>query len=342
MEINLFELDSISIHPLISDLHWGFRASRVLHVANNLDVFTRLDAAPMTADEIAEQCGTNPTMTEKLLICCTALGLLKKVEHQYRNTQIAQTYLVRGAPLYQGNMIAHASNLWNVWNRLEATVYTGSRDASPESMPSHPERDGHRDFICAMHNISISGPVQMVANNVELAGRRRLLDVGGGPGTYSIALCQKYPGLTTVVFDRPDTLTITREAIAQFGLEGRIIPQEGDGNQENYGDDYDAVLFSNVLHGPTSGALDKLRKAHAALNPGGSLIVHDFLLNNESTGPLGAALFNMMNGAYSIREMLDVVAESGFINEQLVTLGDRGNGLITAMKREAYTQGRQS
>ncbi|MBI1925024.1 hypothetical protein HYR99_12350 [Candidatus Poribacteria bacterium] len=66
MEINLFELDSISIHPLISDLHWGFRASRVLHVANNLDIFTRLDAAAMTADEIAEQCGTNPTMTEKL------------------------------------------------------------------------------------------------------------------------------------------------------------------------------------------------------------------------------------------------------------------------------------
>jgi hypothetical protein len=79
--------------------------------------------------------------------------------------------------------------------------------------------------------------------------------------------------------------------------------------------------------------LDKLRKTYAALNPSGRLIVHDFLLNNEKTGPLGAALFNMMNGAYSIREMLAVVAEAGFVDGQLVTLGDRGNGLITAVKR---------
>jgi hypothetical protein len=94
----------------------------------------------------------------------------------------------------------------------------------------------------------------------------------------------------------------------------------------------EAVLFSNVLHGPDSGAAAKLRRAHAAMNPGGILIVHDFLLNSEKTGPLEAALFNMLNGAYAIREMLDVIEEAGFARASLVALGDRGNGLVTAIR----------
>jgi hypothetical protein len=334
MALNLFELDRVSIHPLIDNLHYEFRQSRVLHVAAKLDIFTRLTNSPATSNEVAKGCGADPIMTEKLLICCCAMGLLKKIDNRYANTQVAQTYLARGMPLYQGHMIAHADRLWDFWTKLEAVVYTGSREAAPDAAPTAPQDDRHRDFICAMHNISVCGDAQMTANNVDLSGCKRLLDVGGGPGTYSIALCQKYPNLTAVVFDRPDTLAITREFIAQFQMEGRILLEEGDWNQERYGDDYEAVLFSNVLHGSTSGALDKLRKGYAALNNGGHLIVHDFLLNNEKTGPLGAALFNMMIGAYSIREMLEVISAAGFVGGQLVAVGHRGNGLMTAFKRE--------
>ena len=333
MAINLFELDGISVHPLIDNLHWEFRTSRVLHVATKLRIFTRLAEKTATSAEIAQQCGTDPTMTEKLLICCCAMGLLKKNDDRYANTQVAQTYLVEGQPLYQGHMIGHSRRLWDFWTKLEAVVYTGSREASAESVPENVQDDRHRDFICAMHNLSICGEAQMVANNVDLSESKRLLDVGGGPGTYSIAFCQKYPNLTAVVFDRPETLVITREMVAQFDMQGRIHPEEGDWNQERYGDNYDAALFSNVLHGPTSGALDKLRKGYAALNNGGIVIVHDFLLNNEKTGPLGAAVFNMMVGAYSNREMLDVIREAGFVDAQLVAVGQRGNGLITAVNR---------
>jgi len=333
MAWNLFELDT-SVPPMLGEILGGsgFRGARVIQVANELNLFVRLAEGAMTAEEIAHACGTHPGMTERLLICCCALGLLHKVDHRYANTRLAETYLLPDAPLYQGDIIGHSASLWDFWTRLEAVVYGGTRDASPEVVPPKPPDRGHQNFIRGMHNISIAGTAQMVARNSDLEGCRRLLDVGGGPGTYSLALCQKYPSLTAVVFDLPETLAITREMIARFGLQDRVLTQEGDWNQPDYGSDYDAVLFSNVLHGPASGAHEKLVKARRALNPGGRLLVHDFLLNNEKTGPLPAALFNMTVGAYSIREMLDVIEGAGFVAPRLVALHERGTGLILAHK----------
>lgn len=333
MGTNLFEWDT-ALPPLLSDLlgGWGFRASRVVQVAVSLNLFARVASGAETADEIAEACGTHPGMTERLLICCCALGLLHKVTDRYENTRLARTYLLPDAPLYQGDIIGHGAELWDFWTRLEAVVYGGTRDASPEVVPPKPSDQRHQNFIRGMHNISVTGTAQMVAQNADLTGCRRLLDVGGGPGTYSIALCQRYPTLTAVVFDLPETLAITRETAARFSLSSRVLTQEGNWNQPDYGSDYDAALFSNVLHGPASGALDKLGKALRALNPGGRLIVHDFLLNNEKTGPAPAALFNMTVGAYSIREMLDVVAEAGFAGGRLVAVHERGSGLVLAEK----------
>jgi len=328
---SLFALDQ-SLRPLLEDTFWGFRASRVLQVANEIGVFDRLTSGARTADQIAHACGTHATMTEKLLICCCGMGLLRRDGELFANTQIATTYLVKDAPLYQGHIIGHAMSVWGFWNRLEAVIYGGSRDADAGAVPAKPDDKSHVDFIHGMHDISITGAAQMVALNVDLAGRARLLDVGGGPGTYSIAFCQRNPALSCVVFDRAETLAITRQVVARYGLSARVQTEEGDWNQESYGFAYDAVLLSNVLHGPTSGALDKLRKARAAMNPGGMVIVHDFMLNAEKSGPLQAALFNMMVGTYSVPEMIGVVGEAGFGDVRLVATGDRGNAVVTGVR----------
>ncbi len=158
------------------------------------------------------------------------------------------------------------------------------------------------------------------------------MDLAGGPGTYSIALCERHSDLAATVFDRPDTLAITSQVVERHGMADRVGVEEGDWDQESYGSGYDVALLSNILHGPTSGAHDKLRKVAAALEPSGLLVVQDFLLNDEKTGPLPAALFNIMVGAYSEGELLRVVSESGFRGAELVASGDRGNGVITALR----------
>lgn len=330
--INLFELKGLELFPLLGELHWAFRASRVLHVANSLNLFTLLASHPLSVEEIARELNTHQDYTERLLIALCAMGLLEKRDGRYQNTLLSETFLVQGSPLYQGEAIAHSSDLWDFWTRLPAVVRTGRRDASLSELPPPPENAGHQHFIRAMHNLGVTGSAQMVAQAVDLSSARRLLDVGGGPGTYSIAFCQRFPQIECVLFDLPETLEIAREVITQFGLEDRIHLQAGDWNKDDFGEHFDAVLMSNILHGPGSQAPMKLRKAYRALNPGGYLLVQDFILNAEKTGPLLPALFNLMVGAYSEPEIRAEIEQAGFREVGVRAYGNRGNTLLVARK----------
>ncbi len=335
MSPNIFELHGLEILPLIGEGHWNYRASRVLHVACQFELFTHLVDREATHKEIADVLGTDPTMTEKLLIALCALGLLEKTQNKYRNTLLAETYLVKGMPLYQGDIIRHSAEVWDVWNRLEAIVYTGKRDAQPSELPSRDEDHWHRNFILGMHNISITGQVQTVVNAVDFGDVDTFIDVGGGPGTYCIGFCQRYPGLRATLFDLPETLAYARQMIADFEMQDRIELKPGNWNEDEFGEDFGALLMSNVLHGPGSNAGMKLRKAHRALHPGGILLAQDFLMNDEKTGPLLPALFNIMVGAYSISELRAEIERAGFMDITIAAVGERGNTLITARKPES-------
>ncbi|MHC4543075.1 MAG: methyltransferase [Planctomycetota bacterium] len=311
---------------MLYNLSWGYRAARVLHVANEIDLFTTLSDKEMTLEEISQKCSTKPDMTEKLLMACTAMGLLEKGGSRYKNTKLSNTYLVRGQELYQGDIIAHSGTVCNFWNSLEDEVRVTAR---PEKKPE----DEHRNFIMGMHNITVAGRADVFINNIDLAGRRKLLDVGGGPGTYSIAACRRYPELGAVVFDLPETISITKEVIAREGMQDRVSTQEGNWDTDAFGEGNDVVLLSNVLHGSGSKAEMKLKKAYDSMVDGGLLLVQDFLLNDEKTGSLIPALFNIMVGAYSSRELLSIIKETGFVNAAVVVSSQEiGFTWITAEK----------
>jgi len=310
----------------LNELAWGYRKARVLHAANSLGIFTTLSEGPLTAQQLAQTCRAKPQMLQKLLIACTAMGLLEKTGDSFANTPFADTYLVRGRPLYQGDIIAHSACVWNFWNRLEDEI----RIEGP--VPPDPARQ-HRHFIMGMHNIAMLGRAKTMADALDLRGRRRLFDVGGGPGTYSIVLCRKFPQLTAVVFDLPETIAITRQIIAREGMQDRISVREGSWDTHDFGHDNDVVLLSNILHGPESKAEMKLSKAHASMAPGGLLVIQDFVLNDEKSGPLVPALFNIMVGAYSRGELFSLIRQAGFGRPQiLVEQAQQGITIITAEK----------
>lgn len=310
----------------LHNLSWGYRAARVLHVANGVGIFTALSEKEMSLKELCQECHTELGMTEKILIACTAMGLLDKYGGRYKNTELAETYLVRGRKLYQGDIIAHSVTVWNFWNTLEDKVRIAAA-------PKNKHADEHRDFILGMHNIAATGRAQMFLDKVELSGRKRLLDVGGGPGTYSILACKRYPSLRAVVFDLPETISIAREIIANEGMQDRVSVQEGDWGKDDFGEGYDVVLLFNVLHGPDDNAEMKLKKAYDSMEQGGLLVVQDFLLNDEKTGPLDSALFNIMFGVYSRCGLLSIIKKTGF-TQAVVVAGSQEIGFawITAEK----------
>lgn len=311
----------------LNDLGWGYRAARILHIANRLDIFTLLWQKQMSVEQIYQQCHSEPVMTEKLLIACTALGLLEKHADKYKNTELSQKYLVRDKQLYQGDIIAHSATVWNFWDKLTDAIYTGATIKAFEP-------DEHRDFILAMHNIAVVGRTQMFIDNVDLSGRKKLFDVGGGPGTYSIQACRRYPELRAVIFDLPETIAIAEEIIGKEKMQDRISLQEGNWDTDDFGEGNDVVLLSDVMHGPGSGAEMKLKKAYDSMVDGGLVVIQEFLLNDEKTGPLVSALFNVMVGAYSKTELISVIESAGFTNAELVVSSEElGSNWVTAKKQ---------
>jgi hypothetical protein len=254
------------------------------------------------------------------------MDLLEKRGSEYKNTEFSNTYLVRGRELYQGDIIAHIGLVCNFWNGLEDEVRINAR-------PEKKQEDEHRNFIMGMHNIAVTGRADAFIDNIDLRGRRKLFDLGGGPGTYSITACRRYPQLRAVVFDLPETIAIAKEVIAREGMQDRVSTRAGDWETDAFGENNDVVLLSNILHGPGSKADMKLRKAYDSMVDGGLLLVQDFLLNDEKTGPLIPALFNIMVGAYSNRELLSIVKETGFVDAEVVVVSQEiGFTWITAKR----------
>lgn len=288
------------------DLAWAYRASRVLFIAMRLDIFTLLSKGAMSADGVASAAGSGPDMTKRLLIACCSLGLLRCRDGLYVNSKVADEYLVKGGKRFLGAWIDHADlDLWSVW--------TSGIDGDVGG-PVADRGDWHTRFIGAMHALAVSGEAQELAKTLDLKGRKRLLDVGGGPGTYSIFLCKLNPELKAVVFDLPETIKITGVKISEYGMAGRVSTLSGSWDDTDFGSGYDVVLFSNVLHGRGSKAEMKLEKAFCSLNSGGLLVVRDFILADSGDGPISAALFNLMLGAYSESELNDLILAAGFKN----------------------------
>ena len=310
----------------LNELTWSYRAARTLHVLTGLKVFTLLGREPQTADALAASCDVQRDLLEKLLIAGVAMELLKKEGDKYCNTPFSAEFLVEGKPMYQGNIIAHASIVWDVWSELPQTV--GLTQPEDTETPQ-----AHENFILGMHNITMAGRGRIFLDAIDLSGKASLLDVGGGPGTYSILACRRYPELRCTVFDLPETIAVAGRTIAEHNLTDRIAVRQGSWDSDDFGQGFDAALMSNILHGPDSQAAMKLGKAFAALQPGGMLIVQEFLLTDDKTGPLVPALFNIMVGAYSRPELIIEIERAGFTDVRLVAhCGTIGSAWLTAVK----------
>jgi len=322
-------------------LIWGYTLTGVLMAAVKLDLFTALEPGPITSGEVADRCGTHLEWTEKLLIACTALGLVQSRGGRYRNTPFAARYLVRGRPAYQGDIIAH-QQLWERWQELDHCIRTGVRGPrevrARAEMTREETQEAHRTWIRAMHNIAMAGQADALVDALDLSGRHLLCDVGGGPGTYAVALCQRYPDLHAIVLDVPETEPIALEIIRSAGLEDRVHFQVGNYLHDDYGKEVDAILFSGVLHGePPEACRRMLRTAYRSLVPGGLVAVQEILLNDEKTGPLLPALFSlhMTDGAtYSGSDIAKWVEEAGFARSAVRPLSGYSwlNGLVLGEK----------
>ena len=319
----------------LSGSYWNTCA---LHAGVKLDMFSALDSTARSAAEVAILRGADPRGTEMLLDALTAIGLLEKRDSTYTTTPFAATTLSKSSPGYLGHIIMHHHHLVSSWACLDEAVTTGKPVRGPVS---HGDDETVREsFLMGMFNLA-SQLAPRVAQSIKLTGLSKLLDLGGGPGTYAIHFCLTNPELTAVVYDLPTTRTFAEGTIARFGLSDRIAFASGDFHADPLPDDFDAAWLSHVLHsdGPEACAA-LLRKTVAALHPGGVLMVQEFILNDTKDGPPFPALFslNVLVGtstgqSYSGKELADLMTEAGLLDVQRLSIDlPNGSGVMLGRK----------
>ena len=274
----------------------GYQESRIMLTAIELDVFTAVGDGGASAEAVAKRCGTDRRATELLLNALVALEVLVLKGATYRNAVAAARYLVALAPDDARIALKHNLSLWATWSSLTDAVREGHVTLRPQMR----ERgdDWTVPFIAAMHRgASVRAP--LVVDALGAASVKRMLDVGGGSGAYAIAFATANPQLTAVVLDLPTVLPITQGHIAEASLSRRITTRAGDLRKDDFGTEYDLVFLSSICHmlGP-EGNRDLLARAARSLAPGGRVVVQDFILEPDRTGPRQAALFalNMLVG----------------------------------------------
>ena len=296
----------------ISGSYWKTCA---LHAAVKLDLFSILGENELTVDKVAEYLNADTDGIERLLNALTAMELLVKSRDKFRNTDGAVAFLVKNSPAYVGYMIMHHHHLMESWNRLDESVITGKPVRKRMAVSSGEWRE---NFLMGMYNNAMAVAPKIVPE-IDLNGRRHLLDLGGGPGTYAIHFCLYNQNLKATVYDLPTTRPFAEKTIAGFGLSHRIDFHDGDYTKIGIEGRYDVAWLSHILHGEDPETCrDIVRKAVEALEAGGMIIVHEFILNDSMDGPLFPALFslNMLLGtdggrSYSESQIGEMLSEAG-------------------------------
>jgi precorrin-6B methylase 2 len=289
-----------------------------LQAGVRLGIFSVIHDRHMALAEVADQIGADRRGTEYLLNALSAMGLLIKKDELYCNTPAALNLLSKDSPAYIGHIILHHHHILDGWAQLDEAVKTGT----PVTKRSYGEEVERESFLMGMFNLAM-GIAPGIADQVDLSGRHRLLDLGGGPGTYAIHFCLANPELTAVIYDRPTTKPFAMDTVARFSLAERIEFAGGDITTDLVsGGPYDAAWLSHILHsnGPEQ-CQQIIDKTVAALEPGGVIMVHEFILDNSKDTPEFPALFslnmlinNPAGRSYSEEELTAMLHNSGVKN----------------------------
>jgi predicted O-methyltransferase YrrM len=279
----------------------GYQDAIILLAANHLGVFSALQAGPRTAVELAAVLGCDRRATD--ILCCSlvAAGLLEQpTPAHFALRDDLKPLLAPDGEESVHSILDHHYHLLASWVQLADVVRRG-RPVQERS--SARDDRALRAFICGMKDISRRSSQDVAAVLPELQRCRRLLDLGGGPGTSAITFCRRWPDLAAVVFDLPEVVPIAAAEIATAGLTDRITTRAGDYHTDPFlGPDeprFDAVYVANIIHSLASDqTLALLTRAVEALAPGGLLVIKDFFLSDTRTEPAFGARFavNMLVG----------------------------------------------
>jgi ubiquinone/menaquinone biosynthesis C-methylase UbiE len=328
------------------DVSLGIYAYTAILAAHRLKLFPLLASGPQTIPDVCAALGIKPRPARAILAASSAQGFVRSSDESYSLTPLGEKYLVETSPAYLGFfwdlLIGNADNNLSFSSTERAVLADGQQVVEDEHVfqTVAEQAEMARSFTRGMHGLSVAAGLAWPAT-IDLSGTERMLDVGGGSGAHAIGAVTRWPHLQAIVYDLPPVCDVAREYIAKAGVQDRIETQAGD----MWADPFpgaDLHFYSNIYH---DWSRDKgtvlTRKSFESLPPGGRIVVHEVLFDDDKAGPLAAAgysigmlLWSADGAQYSGRELTEMLAEAGFRQIEIKpTFGY--NSIVTGIKPAA-------
>lgn len=315
-------LISLGIAPEpMFDTSLGIGRAKTILVGNKLGIFEKLSGRPLSAQELAAELDINEHGLSLLLDALWGIGYLQRKQGRYANAKVAQKWLVESSPRYMGNILRHLDDLWEPIGWLDEAVKAGKPVRNfYDYMSEHPT--AWRNYTLGQKDMAMA-IVGEIVSKVKLPPQaRRLVDLGGAHGYYSVAFCQKYPELTALVIDFESAVTVGQEVVNQEGINSKVSFKVGNYIIDDVGSDYDVALLFSIVHGdPPETNIATIKKVYDALNPGGVIAINEILSykgQKESEFGLLFALNMLVNTprgkSYGYDEVRGWLQDTGFVN----------------------------
>jgi len=286
---NLNLPDTKNIDELL-ELMSAYQKSSVLFSFVELEISAILNEKTLTALQLAQMKSIHPLAMERFLNACVTVGLLQKEKDGYSNSEITGSFLVKNKEFYLGGQVGrHRERSSPVWakltDRLKKWKYGDAGKPAPES------DDQGAEAMAEQHNLALLHGFEL-AKAFDFSRRKKILDLGGGTGAVSIALCRSYPKLEALVFDLPENIEVAKKLVEKEEASNRISLIEGDFKEDNLPDDFDTVLLANFM--AVADAEDNkrlLKKLYEKLPARGVCILSGWIIDDSHLAPQLSVLF---------------------------------------------------
>lgn len=309
--------DTVRLQTLVK----GFWESAALMSAVELGVFTAISNGDDRIETVARACGILPLNAERLLVALTAMDLVTLGDDgRFANAADVERFLVDGKPTYAGPWMLFSKPRWDGWGNLSERLRAGEDEQRVLGMYENDFTvEKARRYHEATYSIGM-GAARRFHRQVDLSGRRRLMDLGGGSGCYCIVGAQQHPDLRAVVLDLPPVVAVTAEFLAQNGVEDRVEAQACDFTADPLPEDCDvAIMASNLPQYSPAIIARVIVRAADALLPGGEFHLIGEMLDDDRRGPIAPALWGLSEAvshstgkAHTEAECIGYLEEAGF------------------------------
>lgn len=306
---------------LLFDLSCSRIIGPVITLAQEINLFKLIDAAPQTIEDAAKQLKISPKIAEAFIAVLAAFGLLKRQnDGRFALTKVAKTYMISDSPFYYTGFCS--PHEWYL-DLLRMKLMGGAQPPMPMAVAMKQHNiEMVRSFIDRMHAMILPTAADLAKQPI-FGQISHLLDVGGGSGALAVAIAAFNPQIQCTVMDLEPVCEIAQKNIAKYGLQNRITTLARDMFEDDWPEEFDSVLFGNVFHDwDLEHCYLLAQRAFDVLKSGGKVLLHEMPLNNTKDGPLTVACLSAIllmyerGKQYTLNEIKEILSSVGFINFQ--------------------------